>query len=501
MSPSYSSFKSDLTSFNSEEYIKIICENESFTIFSNFLENYKDIEHEDFKKPIFSQTSKFKKIPNNFKNYKYLKINRDNDDNDNENDNEKKNAWTFESPTEEHEKISVLIKTYLNKISEDTYKKISGDFINELNLVSNKNLFEILSREILNKCLFDTKYRNLYINLCYKIWNNKQIHYNLINVIYKDNLYYWEYNNDKLNGPFNTEINAKNDAFNKINFKRYFLNYIQKLYLVKDFSFENLNDDEIFIKKKKILLLVELIGIIYIEKYINFDIINIIIIDLLHLNNNFKNIEDIEYEALYILIKLIKEYKKTYGDFAEFKTLFNNFITNINQIIENIELSKRSLFFLENIILNLKTFLSNNDSKSLNNDTPIFDEEKLNNIFINKLNSNENFTELYNIYKNISNKSNIIYKCIDKFIGETKYNKNIINFLIEIKDSNLIYSILEKIIENIEDIILDIPNAHEKLLYLIDNINYNNSKKIEFINILKNLNESDSEDSSEEDED
>ena len=61
MSPSYSSFKSDLTLFNSEEYIKIICENESFTIFSNFLENYKDIEHEDFKKPIFSQTSKFKK--------------------------------------------------------------------------------------------------------------------------------------------------------------------------------------------------------------------------------------------------------------------------------------------------------------------------------------------------------------------------------------------------------------------------------------------------------
>ena len=359
MSSSYSSFKNDLTSFTSEEYIKIIHENNSFNIFLTFLENYKDIEHEDFKKPIFSQTSKFKKIPNNFKNYKYLKINRDNDEHDN--DNEKKNIWTFENPTEEHEKISILIKTYLNKISEDTYKKISGEFINELNLVSNVNLFEILSREILNKCLFDTKYRNLYINLCYKIWNNKQIHYNLINISCKDDLYYWEYNNDtKLFGPFNAEINAKNDAFNKINFKRYFLNYIQKLYLVKDFSFENLNEDEVFIKKKKILLLVELIGIIYIEKYINFDIINIIIIDLLHLNNNFKNIEDIEYEALYTLIKLIKEHKKTYTDFVEFKIIFNNFITNINQIIENVELSKRSSFFLENIILNLKAFLLNN---------------------------------------------------------------------------------------------------------------------------------------------
>jgi hypothetical protein len=56
-------------------------------------------------------------------------------------------------------------------------------------------------------------------------------------------------------------------------------------------------------------------------------------------------------------------------------------------------------------------------------------------------------------------------------------------------------------IENIEDIMLDIPNSHEKLLYLIDNINYTNNKKTEFINILKNLDYNNSEDSSEEEED
>jgi hypothetical protein len=491
MSPSYSSFKNDLISFNTEEYIKIIYENESFTIFSNFLENYKDIEHEDFKKPIFSQTSKFKKIPNNFKNYKYLKINRDNEDNE----NEKKNNWTFENPKEDNEKISILIKTYLNKISEDTYKKISSDFMNELILIKNINLFEILCTEILNKCLFDNKYRNLYINLCYKIWNNKQIHYNLIELVTKDDCYYWEFN-EKINGPFNSELNAKNDAFNKINFKKYFLNHIQKLYLIKDFSFENLNEDEIFIKKKKILLLVELIGIIYIEKYINFDIINIIIIDLLHLNNNFKNIEDIEYEALYTLIKLIKEHKKNYSEFIEFKTLFNSFILHINQIMENVILSKRSSFFLENIILNLKIFLSNNDNSLTYNENKYVDDEKLNSTFIIKLNANENYNELYNIYKNINDKSTVIYKAIDKFMAETKHNKNIINFLIEIKNSNLITNILEKIIENIQDIMLDIPNANEKLFYLINNINYNHTKKTEFINILKNIDESDSDNSS-----
>jgi hypothetical protein len=116
MIPSYSSFKNDILSFNYEEYIKIIHDNNTFNNFSIFLENYKSIEHEDFKKPVFSQTSKFKKIPNNFKNYKYLKNIRDNENNENEKNekNEKKNVWTFLNPTEENGKISM--KKHIKKL-------------------------------------------------------------------------------------------------------------------------------------------------------------------------------------------------------------------------------------------------------------------------------------------------------------------------------------------------------------------------------------------------
>ena len=253
-----------------------------------------------------------------------MKINRDND--------EFKNTWVFKNPTDEFSKISILVKTYLNKISESTYKKISTDFINELLLINYPNLFEIISQEIINKCLFDNKYRNLYINLCFKIWSNKQIHYNLIDIDNKDNNYAWNCKIDKnikSKVLFSSEINGKNDAYYKINFKKYFIDHIQKLYRSKDLSFDNLNDDEIYLKKKKILLLVELIGILYLEKYINFDIINIIIIDLLHLNDNFKKIEDIEYEALYVLLKLIKDNKNSYTDLLEYKNIFNDFINII----------------------------------------------------------------------------------------------------------------------------------------------------------------------------
>ena len=64
------------------------------------------------------------------------------------------------------------------------------------------------------KCLFDIKFRNLYINLCYKIWSNKEIHYNLVDIIHKNSQYYWKLNED-VYGPFTSEINLKNDIFFK----------------------------------------------------------------------------------------------------------------------------------------------------------------------------------------------------------------------------------------------------------------------------------------------
>jgi hypothetical protein len=495
MNPSYSSYKNDIISFKSEEYIKNLVNSISYNYFFNFIENYKEIENEDFKKPIFSQTSKFKKIPNNYKNYKYLNINRDNDEN--------KNVWIFENPTEESDQISILIKTYLNKISQETYKKISVEFINELVLIENKNIFYILSSEIINKCLFDNKYRNLYINLCYKIWSNKQIHSNLINIINIDNEYFWEYklDNEKKYGPFSSEINAKNDSYNKINFKKYFLNYIQKLYVNKDLSFDGLNDEEIFIKKKKIILLVELITIIYLEKYINFDIINIIIIDLLHLNsNNFKNIEEVEIETLYTLIKLIKDTKTSFTDLNEYKNIFEEYKKIILQIIDNnnynndIKISKRSIFFLNDIVLMLNDFSNNKNTKKNKEETEII-EKKINpiekNILIDLLKIN-NTKELMNLY--INNNYDFTYKLIEIFISQKNNNTSIINLLSKINNTKLIFSIIEKIIENIEDIMLDIPDANTKILYLIDNIKENYPKKEYIINILKNINSDDDSD-------
>ena len=94
--------------------------------------------YEDFKKPIFSQTTKFKKNPNFYKNYKYVKIDRDK--------KEEENKFIFEDPIHEDDKISILIKSYLNKISDENYNIISQEFIDELlNLDYDESIFACIN--------------------------------------------------------------------------------------------------------------------------------------------------------------------------------------------------------------------------------------------------------------------------------------------------------------------------------------------------------------------
>ena len=533
--------------------------------FFDFIKYYKDIENEDFKKPIFSQTSKFKKTPGNYKNYKYVKINRDNEEinkdaKEKKEQKEFKKAWHIENSTDENTKILITIKTFLNKISEETYKKISNDFINELIKINNENLFEILCKEILNKCLYDNKYRNLYINLCFKVWSNRDIHYNLVKINNDNNLFYWDYKNN-IYGPFNTENEAKINIYEKLNFKRYFLNYIQNLYNNKDLNLENLSEEDFFIKKKNILLIPELITIMYLEKHICFDIINLLIIDLLDLDNSInKYIQEIEIEIIYNLIKLLKEQKA--GKLHEYKLIFGEFINIINNEILKENISKRSNFFLTDIISMLE-LLSNNNIKNSNGFIKINNEEDngtQKNLFgcgpvrfiescrsdegtndsnINKFLEylkNNNTKELIYIYSkknNINTKKLMINKFINYFIEQRlpvglgyrktggmeissipdaepldlpkvvgacerlhkNNNLDIINFLLTIEknDSELIYEILESNVNNIEDILIDVPYANKKIIYIIENLNLNNDKKELFLNVLNNIKDDDSE--------
>ena len=56
-----------------------------------------------------------------------------------------------------------------------------------------------------------------------------------------------------------------------------------------------------------------------------------------------------------------------------------------------------------------------------------------------------------------------------------------------------IYDEIEKITNNIDDIMLDIPNANMRLIYILQNLNKYYPKKEILIQSLMNANESDSD--------
>ena len=319
--------------------------------------------------------------------------------------------------------------------------------------------------------------------LCNKIWNNKEIHLNLVNITKDDKSYYWNIiNKDEINGPYENENYMKNIILKKINFKKYFLNYLSKLYKVKEVNIHNLDDDEFFVKKKKVISLIELISILYTEKYINFDIINLIIIDLLHLNNNFKIIEEIEFELINLILKNIINNKNNFK-FNSYNNIINEFISTLKNIleIEDYNIKKRSKFFINDNIKLFNTLINKNDDKTLNKKSTVKINKK------EKENDNENFEEsltkknilntmkLYNKL-NEENKINSTNKLIDSILEQRKntdlkFNTEILK---NIKDQNneIIINYINKIFDNIEDIYLDIPNIINNTKYLLESINY-----------------------------
>ena len=488
MSFDYSLFKKHISSFNHEKYL------ESFNNdFKNKYNNFYDFYLKIIKEEIENTKQLNAKFSSNLKDKsKYYKFNRAPPPID------FKKVCSFDSIDDENEKLNIIIRTYLNKISNDTYEKVTDQLIEKLSTNKNTNIFKILSEEIVNKCIFDYKYRNLYINLCSKIWNNKKIHYNLVIITKLDNKYYAEFEIENIKeklGPYDSIDKIKEIVFKKINFKNFFIDFLQKLYYNKDLNFNHLNDEEFFNIKKKTLLLVELLSILFIEKHINFDIINLIIIDLLHQDDNFEVIKEIEFELLHVMIKFIHQNNKSFK-FIEYKKIIDKFKSILESILNNSNnhnnlITKRSNYFINEIIIIFNKILNN--EKYINSKNSENNLDTLMNLSM-KNNSKDFFINFNDL--NDEDKNKIIIKIVNKYLEN---NKN--NFLLKIlkqlnnEFTKNIHDLIIKIIENLDDIILDIPDIGKNVENFINELNLDKNlidslnQKLELIN-----NESDDED-------
>ena len=124
--------------------------------------------------------------------------------------------------------------------------------------------------------------------------------------------------------------------------------------------------------------------------------------------------------------------------------------------------------------------------------------ENLKNVFIEKMKEhNFDFNELHNIFKKVTNENDkieILYKSIDTMICKKNINNKFITFLNELNNNELYITLFNKIILNLEDILLDSPCAKNNLLSIINNLSVlDKDNKLEISNKINSILKSDDE--------
>ncbi len=473
----YSDYENHIKSFDDNFYFKNKNMNndpifdDKIDNFCNFINLYKKAEEEDLKKTQMLLNNKNKKSNNGTNGYSYNITNFQ----------KQKTAkvWNAHVPQSNDERLNALIESYLNKICDESYKKISVDFINELINIEDIFYFGTISKKIVDKCVMDNKYQHLYIQLCSKIWSNRQIHYNLAIIKEVNKKYYWTSKYENINkdyGPFNSEIDAKMNIYYTLNFKKYFMNYIQELFVNKNVNFTHIdNDEEFFLHKRQFMVIIEILGIMYNEKYINIDILHLVIMKLFHMNDIDTNISAIEIDGILNIFKIMENYKTKNNIKEYFKApIFDEYYNYITQIENLPSFNLRTKYFLADCkdILKETKSLINSVSKEVIVDK--VQELSIVEKFINekKKNNSNNMLNIYN-KANEEDKSNILYEVIYRFCETNMRDENYEYFLRAIfeeedrntknkkhnkKDIQLLENNINKIIMNLSEIYIDNPN-------------------------------------------
>ena len=477
MSVSYSHFINHLHLFKTQPHFENVV---VIDLYKPFKILYKEIIDEDLKKPIFSQTTKFKKFPNqqsSAKNYKYVKINR-------ENENNAKKVWALQTPVGEEQKISLSMNTFFNKLSADTYQVVSDEFVEQLSSFQHPKLFQYVCNQIYEKSLNETKFRHLYIQFLSKCWNNKKIHTSTfpIQFIEDEEKYYWSDNEEKTYGPYDSYENAEKDVLSICGFKKYFIQFLQKKFIEKDLSFiheEGISDDVFFQKKKSFFLVGEFVFLLIKQKITSFDIFHFMMIDLLHLNNNFNPIEEIEFEMVYIILKSFVDNKSTIEGLTSQSAIFEEYTKLFNSFLENKSLSKRMIFFINDILHMIGQLFYKKQEKT--------EEQKKELItpFLDSL-KQKSYNQSKILFQQFSNeeKKEAFHQML-YYILENTLSIQTFETISTFCDKQFIFDTIERILNNMDDIMLDIPDAPKKMNQILSKMEH--VKKNLLLNKLQSI--------------
>lgn len=443
----------------------VINSNKNIDKINEFLDYYNTIIEKDKIQPIFSQTTKYNNQFNQYQKKKYNSINR------------KSQKWKSNNNLSDKEKIQKLIIQYFNKLSNVNYDNVVKDFMNDILKISNNILFDIIAEQIIIKCINDKQYQNEYIKICNVIWTNTNILKNFINILEENGKFYYIFKlNDKTKyGPFKNINELKDDVINKYNFKNVLLKYLKLEFYKKTEYVKEYNDTEVvekkFKTKRKIFGIIEILVLLYNYKYIDYNIINTVINDLL------SNPNEIYFELVFYICSNIHHsynynyFKKNiliYKNNKKFNHRTQYFIDSILELMVNNRQKARNKY--NNYMSNENVSKSQSQSTNKTNTTkitkPSYNIENDEELFILNINKRDK-KKIIEIISFTKEKDEFLYTLFYSYFekeSNSSFVKEIFAILMKnnIINKSLIDNTYKLIDENREDLMVDIINFDEK---------------------------------------
>lgn len=438
----------------------LIIYNSSNNNLDEFKDYYTNIIEKDKIQPIFSQTSKYNNNLNAYQKKKFSNFTR------------KIQKWKSNKATNTTELIKKIVFKYLNIISNKNFNHVLQDFLNEIKNINDPILFDIISINIIDKCINDPKYQEQYIEICNQLWSDNSIIKNFITIHQNPEGFFWSLNNDaKLNGPYKSLQDLKSNVIKIYSFKQILINHLRNEFQNKDNYIEEYEQkiktdvDAGFKMKRKIIGIVEIIVLLYNKKYIEDNIIHSVLQDLL------SDVCEINFELVHYILKNIhSRFNKS------------NYKKNVYIHKNNKKFNSRTLFFIDSI---LDLYHTSSSSRKIKNNSNSHGNSNQRSKYLGvsktsvkytiendeatflKFLSNKNTNELMNILSNTDELEDFIYTLFYSYLEDKSQTKKdyIINTLKKIKKNKKLTTeyFVNILNENKEDLELDFSNIGDEI--------------------------------------
>jgi len=416
-----------------------------------------------------------------------------------------KNAWKPSVPANDEEKIKREIISHLNKLNEKKFTIITKEFIDSLEKAFYVDTYNLLIDELFKKFDSDKKYLRIYAKLIYELSVNKKWQKNMFSITSNEKDFYWTENNlsdlsetvDKSEksyfGPFDSKIDALNDAVSKNNFETRFIKRLEIRFRQRDvYYYQIINDSrsdfELYnFSKNKFINFLEIIFNLYNIQYIHEGIILHCLIQLLN------SYEETKYdESLEGFIHLYKLYKRngSYSITHKNHTYFNNLIQKLNEehtICIRLKFFLSSLFDIEIGEISSAVIESMNITE-VSNTSIVEEEEKIimENItcVVEEFSSHQCYEGCKDLLSEIPSTydDKLVESCIQKLITSNQNNTPMCLKLLQLllekrKNCNKeINSVIFDILKDYSELKIDYPIIKSNLKLLFDFIKTTNSE-------------------------